>query len=65
MLLLTRRTGEEIVVIDKESGEEIVIVVRLRENRQIGVGIEAPRPRFEIYRREVLERKLAAETAAQ
>lgn len=61
MLVLKRYSGEEIVVIDKESGEEIVIVVRLRENRQIGVGIQAPRPRFEIYRREVLDRKLAAE----
>ena len=63
MLLLTRYSGEEIVVIDKESGEEIVIVVRLRENRQIGVGIEASKERFEILRREVLDRKLAAEGA--
>lgn len=63
MLLLTRRPGEEIVIIDKETGEEIVIAVLRRQNDQIGVGIEASRPRFEIYRREVLERKLAAETA--
>jgi sRNA-binding carbon storage regulator CsrA len=66
MLLLTRRPGEEIVVIDKETGEEIVIAV-LRHPKhqtgigQIGIGIEASRPRFEIYRREVLDRKLAAE----
>ena len=67
MLLLTRRPGEEIVIIDKDTGEEIVIAV-LRHPKhqagigQIGIGIEASRPRFEIYRREVLDRKLAAET---
>jgi sRNA-binding carbon storage regulator CsrA len=57
MLVRKRYSGEEIVIIDKESGEEIVILVRLHENRQIGVGIEAPRPRFEIFRREVLARQ--------
>ncbi len=61
MLVLKRYSGEEIVVIDKETGEEIVIVVRLRENRQIGVGIDASQ-RFEIFRRESLDRKLAAKT---
>lgn len=61
MLVLKRYSGEEIVVIDKQSGEEIVIAVRLHENHQIGVGIDASRERFGIFRREVLERKLAAE----
>ena len=61
MLLLTRRPGEEIVVIDKETGEEIVIAVLRLENREVRIGIEASK-RFDIFRREVLERKLAAET---
>ena len=62
MLSLSRRPGEEIVVIDKETGEEMVIAVLRLENREVRIGIEASRPRFEIYRREVLDRKLAAET---
>ena len=61
MLLLTRRPREEIVVIDKETGEEIVIAVLRLENREVRIGIEASK-RFDIYRREVLERKLAADT---
>jgi len=61
MLALTRRCGEEIVIIDKESGEEIVIAVLRQQKQQIGIGIEASRQRLEIFRREVLKRKLAAE----
>ena len=68
MLLLTRRPGEEIVIIDKDTGEEIVIAV-LRHPKhqtgigQIGIGIEASRPRFEIYRRELLERQTPSEAS--
>ena len=61
MLLLARRPGEEIVIIDKDTGEEIVIAVLRLENREARIGIEASK-RFDIFRREVLERKLSAET---
>jgi len=60
MLLLTRRSGEEIVVIDRETGEEIVIAVLDRLRNQTRIGIEASRARFAILRREVLERDRAA-----
>ena len=63
MLALTRRCGEEIII-DKESGEEIVIAVLQHPQQGIRIGIEASR-RFEIFRREVLERKLTAQTAAR
>ena len=60
MLLLTRRSGEEIVVIDKETGEEIVIAVLNRFRNQTRLGIEASKTRYTILRREVLERDRAA-----
>ena len=49
MLLLTRR-----------SGEEIVIAVLDRFRNQTRIGIAASRARFAILRREVLERDRAA-----
>ena len=59
MLSLTRRPGEEIVVIDTETGEEMVIAVLDHRGPQIRSGIEASR-RFDILRREVLERQQLA-----
>lgn len=59
MLALTRRSGEEIVIIDRESGEQIGVAVVEHKGHQIRIGIEAPQ-RFEIVRRELLDRKLAA-----
>ena len=60
MLLLTRRPGEEIVVIDKQTGEEMVIAL-LRHGRQgTTLGIEASKTRYTILRREVQERDRAA-----
>ncbi len=61
MFVRKRYSGEEIVVIDKESGEEIVIAVLRLEKREARIGIEAAK-RFDIFRREVLDRKLVAET---
>ena len=60
MLLLTRRSGEEIVVIDKETGEEIVIAVLNRFRNQTRLGIEASKTRYTILRRELQERDRAA-----
>ena len=60
MLSLSRRPGEEIIVIDTETGEEITIAVLENRGYQVKIGIKASK-RFEIFRREVLERKLAAE----
>ena len=62
MLALTRRSGEEIVVIDKETGEEMVIAVLRQTGHETRIGIEASR-RFEIFRREVLERRRATDPA--
>ncbi len=59
MLLLTRRSGEEIVVIDRETGEEIVIAVLDRFRNQTRIGIKASKGRYSILRREVLERDRA------
>ena len=60
MLLLPRRSGEEIVVIDKETGEEIVIAVLNRFRNQTRLGIEASKTRYTILRRELQERDRAA-----
>ena len=62
MLMLTRRSHEEIVVIDKETGEEIVIAVLRLENREVRIGIEASK-RFDIFRRELLERQTPGEAS--
>lgn len=59
MLMLTRRTGEEIVVIDNETGEEIVIAVLCRVQNQTRIGVGASKTRYTILRREVLERERA------
>jgi len=56
MLLLTRRPGEEIVVIDKETGEEMVIALLRHVQQGTMIGIEASKDRFTVLRREVLER---------
>ena len=60
MLLLTRRSGEEIVVIDRETDEEIVIAVLNRFRNQTRLGIEASKTRYTILRRELQERDRAA-----
>jgi len=60
MLLLTRRSGEEIVVIDNETGEEIVIAVLNRFRNQTRLGIEASKTRYTVLRRELQERDRAA-----
>ena len=60
MLCITRRSGEEIVVIDRETGEEIVIAVLNRVRNQTRLGIEASKTRYTILRRELQERDRAA-----
>ena len=61
MLSITRRSGEEIVVIDKETGEQMTIIVRIQKN-QVRVGMKASQ-RFQILRKELHERQLAAAVA--
>ena len=56
MLSLTRRIHEEIVVIDTETGEQIIVAPTGYWGRQVKIGIEAPK-RFKILRREVMERQ--------
>ena len=60
MLCITRRSGEEIVVIDRETGEEIVIAVLDRLRNQTRLGIAASKTRYTILRRELQERDRAA-----
>jgi len=59
MLCITRRSGEEIVI-DKETGEEIVIAVLNRFRNHTRLGIEASKTRYTILRRELQERDRAA-----
>ena len=57
MLSLTRRIHEEILVIDNETGEQIVVTPIGYRGNQVKIGIEASKDRFTILRREVLERQ--------
>jgi sRNA-binding carbon storage regulator CsrA len=58
MFLVTRRPGEAFVIIDKDTGEEIIVTVLPRQDKGRGVviGVESSK-RFQIFRREMLERK--------
>jgi sRNA-binding carbon storage regulator CsrA len=60
---LTRRIREHILVIDQDTGEQIVFAVlpHQKQGTGISIGIEAS-PRFQIFRRELLETKPAART---
>ena len=60
MLSLTRRIHEEIVVIDRQTGEQIVIAPTGYRGNQVRIGIKAAKTRYTILRREVLERDRAA-----
>ena len=56
MRLMTRRPGEEIAVIDKQTGEEVVIALLRHVQQGIMIGIEALL-RILTFRREVLEER--------
>ena len=58
MLSLTRRLYEEILVIDRQTGEEIVVAPISCRGNHVKIGIEASKDRFTILRRAVLERGL-------
>jgi len=60
MLVLDRRIREEIIIIDNETGEEIVVAPTGFRRNQIKIGIEASKTRYTILRREVQERDRAA-----
>ena len=60
MLLLDRRIREEIIIIDRETGEEIVVAPTGFRRNQVRIGIEASKTRYTILRREVQERDRAA-----
>ena len=59
MLSLTRRIHEEILVIDRQTGEQIVVAPIACRGNQVKIGIEASKNRFTILRREVHERDRA------
>jgi len=63
MLVLDRRIREEIIIIDNETGEEIVVAPTGYRRNQIKIGIEASKTRYTILRREVQERDRAAALA--
>ena len=56
MLSLTRRIHEEILVIDRQTGEQIVVAPIACRGNQVKIGIKAS-DRYQILRREVLERQ--------
>ena len=58
MYLVTRRPGEAFVIVDTDSGEEIIVTVLPRQDKGRGVviGVESSK-RFQIFRREMLDRQ--------
>ena len=52
MLSLTRRIHEEILVIDRQTGEEIVVAPIAFRGNKVKIGIEAS-DRFQILRKEL------------
>ena len=55
-LSLTRRIHEEILVIDRQTGEQIVIAPTAYRGNQVKIGIQAS-DRFQILRRELQGRE--------
>lgn len=62
MLSLTRRSGEEIIIIDTVTGEQIIVAPLRIEGNHARIGIKASR-RCEILRREIMERQTLLEPA--
>lgn len=60
MLLLSRRAGEEIVITDNATGEQIVVVPTALQGNQVRIGIAASKARYSILRKEVQERDRSA-----
>lgn len=58
MLILTRRTGEEIYI-----GDDITVVVLGVKGNQVRVGVNAPR-QVTVHRQEIYERIRRADGAA-
>ena len=58
MYLVTRRPGEAFVIIDQDTGEEILVSVLPRQDKGRGVviGVESSK-RFQIFRREMLDKQ--------
>ena len=52
MLSLTRRIHEEVLVIDRQTGEHIVVAPTACRGNQVKIGIQAY-DRFQILRREL------------
>ena len=62
MLSLTRRIHAEILVIDRKTGQQIVVAPIACRGNHVKIGIKAS-DRFQTLRREVLERNGAAAPA--
>ena len=64
MLILTRKSGESVMI-----GDDIVVTVLEANQRQVRIGISAPQEvpvhREEIYLRVVSERRQEAESSSQ
>ena len=56
MLSLTRRIHEEVLVIDRQTGEHIVVAPTACGGNQVKIGIQAS-DRFQILRRELQGRE--------
>ena len=61
MLVLDRRIREEIIIIDNQTGEEIVAAPTGCRRNQVKIGIEASKTRYTILRREVQKRDRATD----
>lgn len=53
MLVLTRKTGESIVILDSKGNTMEVYVTKI-DNDQVKIGIEAPMD-FKVFRRELYD----------
>jgi len=63
MLILSRKTGEEILIGPPGPGQVRVVLIEVRDSRKARIGIEAPAG-VPVHRREIAERILANDPAA-
>jgi carbon storage regulator CsrA len=57
MLLLTRKIGEVIYIIDNETGKEVTLIVSDIQQNNVKIGLEDPSRQYTFLRKEVRERE--------
>lgn len=56
MLVLTREIGEVVIIVDRDTGEKIKIILTRIKEGEARVGFECDKTKYNIYRQELGEK---------